>query len=49
VQGCFDTVWYRPDINILWWLSLGIIASFYYPKATLHLKDSDEQPLSIDA
>jgi putative inorganic carbon (hco3(-)) transporter len=48
VQGCFDTVWYRPDINILWWLSLGIIASFYYPKATLRLKDSDEQPLSID-
>jgi putative inorganic carbon (hco3(-)) transporter len=39
VQGCFDTVWYRPDINILWWLSLGIIASFYYPQAALQLKD----------
>jgi putative inorganic carbon (hco3(-)) transporter len=35
IQGCFDTVWYRPDINILWWLSLGIIASFYYPRADL--------------
>jgi putative inorganic carbon (hco3(-)) transporter len=32
VQGFFDTVWYRPDINMLWWLTLGIIASFYYPK-----------------
>jgi putative inorganic carbon (hco3(-)) transporter len=42
VQGCFDTVWYRPDINILWWLSLGIIASFYYPKAALQLKKSEE-------
>lgn len=41
IQGCFDTVWYRPDINILWWLSLGIIASFYYPQAALQLKDSN--------
>jgi putative inorganic carbon (hco3(-)) transporter len=32
VQGFFDTVWYRPDINMLWWLTLGLIASFYYPK-----------------
>jgi putative inorganic carbon (hco3(-)) transporter len=32
VQGFFDTVWYRPDINILWWMSIGIIASFYFPK-----------------
>jgi putative inorganic carbon (hco3(-)) transporter len=32
VQGFFDTVWYRPDINILWWMSIAIIASFYFPK-----------------
>ena len=32
VQGFFDTVWYRPDINILWWMSISIIASFYFPK-----------------
>ncbi len=49
IQGCFDTVWYRPDINILWWLSLGIIASFYYPKTALHLPDSDEPTPLIDA
>jgi putative inorganic carbon (hco3(-)) transporter len=28
-QGVTDTVWYRPDIQVLWWLSVGIIASFY--------------------
>jgi putative inorganic carbon (hco3(-)) transporter len=32
VQGFFDTVWYRPDINILWWLTIAVIASFYFPK-----------------
>lgn len=26
-HGLVDTVWYRPQINILWWLMLGIIAS----------------------
>ncbi len=28
-QGVADTVWYRPDIQTLWWLSVGIVASFY--------------------
>ena len=28
-QGLFDTVWYRPQVNVLWWLSVAIIASFY--------------------
>ncbi|PPT11054.1 hypothetical protein CKA32_003840 [Geitlerinema sp. FC II] len=28
-HGLFDTVWYRPQINILWWLSVAIVASFY--------------------
>jgi putative inorganic carbon (hco3(-)) transporter len=28
-QGATDTVWYRPDIQTLWWLTIGIIASFY--------------------
>jgi putative inorganic carbon (hco3(-)) transporter len=35
VQGFFDTVWYRPVINILWWLTLAVIASFYYPPLKL--------------
>lgn len=28
-HGLFDTVWYRPQIHCLWWLILGLIASFY--------------------
>ena len=28
-HGFVDTVWYRPQINTLWWLTLAIIASFY--------------------
>ena len=27
VHGIVDTVWYRPQISILWWLMLAIIAS----------------------
>ena len=28
-HGLVDTVWYRPQINTIWWLMLAIIASFY--------------------
>lgn len=28
-QGAFDTIWYRPQISTLWWVLLGMIASFY--------------------
>ncbi|MGI0483447.1 IctB family putative bicarbonate transporter [Geminocystis sp. CENA526] len=27
-QGLFDTVWYRPQINTLWWLCIAVVASF---------------------
>ncbi len=30
-QGLFDTVWFRPEIQTLWWLCVGLIASFYSP------------------
>ncbi|WP_204105542.1 MULTISPECIES: IctB family putative bicarbonate transporter [Spirulina sp. CCY15215] len=32
VHGLFDTVWYRPQINVLWWLGIAAIASFYDEK-----------------
>jgi putative inorganic carbon (hco3(-)) transporter len=32
-QGATDTVWYRPEIQTLWWLTVGIVASFYQPVA----------------
>ena len=28
-HGFVDTVWYRPQINTIWWLMLAIVASFY--------------------
>jgi putative inorganic carbon (hco3(-)) transporter len=28
-QGVADTVWYRPVLQTLWWLCVGIVASFY--------------------
>ena len=28
-HGFVDTVWYRPQINTIWWLMLALIASFY--------------------
>ena len=30
-HGLVDTVWYRPSIHTLWWLMLGIIASYWTP------------------
>jgi putative inorganic carbon (hco3(-)) transporter len=27
-QGLFDTVWYRPQVQIIWWLAIALIASF---------------------
>jgi putative inorganic carbon (hco3(-)) transporter len=29
IQGLTDTVWYRPQVNSLWWMAIAIIASFY--------------------
>jgi putative inorganic carbon (HCO3(-)) transporter len=28
-HGLVDTVWYRPQINTLWWLMVAIVASYY--------------------
>ncbi len=28
-HGLVDTVWYRPQVNTLWWLMLALIASYY--------------------
>ena len=28
-HGFVDTVWYRPQINTVWWLILALVASFY--------------------
>lgn len=28
-----DTVWYRPEVNTLWWLMVALIASYYHVSA----------------
>ncbi len=28
-HGLVDTVWYRPEVNTLWWLMVAIIAGYY--------------------
>ncbi len=29
IHGLVDTVWYRPQVQLLWWLAIAIISSFY--------------------
>lgn len=31
-HGLVDTVWYRPQVNTLWWLMIALIASYYVPQ-----------------
>jgi putative inorganic carbon (hco3(-)) transporter len=31
VMSLTDTVWYRPQVNTLWWMMVAIVASFYQP------------------
>lgn len=30
-HGTVDTVWYRPEVNTLWWLIVALIASYWTP------------------
>ncbi len=30
-HGLVDTVWFRPEVNTLWWLMVATIASYYRP------------------
>jgi len=34
VHGLVDTVWYRPQVQLLWWLAIAIISSFYIAPVT---------------
>ena len=36
VHGLVDTVWYRPQVNTLWWFMLAIIASQYKSSASVN-------------
>ncbi len=44
-QGVVDTVWYRPQVNILWWMAVAIIASFYSALPTDVRKPAPQPPI----
>lgn len=39
VHGLVDTVWYRPQVQLLWWLAIAIISSFYIAPIETAIKD----------
>ena len=39
-HGLVDTVWYRPQVNTIWWLMIAIVAGFYRPS----LPETDPSP-----
>lgn len=46
-HGLVDTVWYRPEVNTLWWLMVALIASFYTPKIQDSVKEQQEGVSSV--
>ncbi len=45
-HGLVDTVWYRPQVNTLWWLMVGLVASYWkpLPKTQTNSVNSSPQP-----
>jgi putative inorganic carbon (HCO3(-)) transporter len=33
-HGTVDTIWFRPEVNTLWWLMVALIASYWTPSLT---------------
>ncbi|MCS6815190.1 MAG: IctB family putative bicarbonate transporter [Cyanobacteria bacterium] len=43
-HGLVDTVWFRPEVNTLWWLMMATIASYYRPTPAVARVPSLEEP-----
>lgn len=43
-HGTVDTVWYRPEVNTLWWLIVALIASYWTPLAQNQINSSNSEP-----
>jgi putative inorganic carbon (hco3(-)) transporter len=44
-HGLVDTVWYRPEINTLWWLMVGLVASYWTQQPSqINQESPDPQP-----
>jgi len=46
-HGLVDTVWYRPQVQILWWLVIAIIASFCIQPPDVSLSETELSDRSI--
>ncbi|MBD2513562.1 putative bicarbonate transporter, IctB family [Nostoc sp. FACHB-973] len=42
-HGTVDTVWYRPEVNSLWWLIVALIASYWTPLAQNQTNSSNSE------
>jgi putative inorganic carbon (HCO3(-)) transporter len=38
-HGTVDTIWFRPEVNSLWWLMVALIASYWTPIAQDHTQN----------
>ncbi|WP_055077323.1 IctB family putative bicarbonate transporter [Pseudanabaena sp. 'Roaring Creek'] len=50
VHGLVDTVWYRPQVQLLWWLAIAIISSFYIAPISTEEEENNlksESPLEL--
>lgn len=43
-HGTVDTVWYRPEVNTLWWLIVALIASYWTPLAQNQTSSTNSEP-----
>lgn len=43
-HGTVDTVWYRPEVNTLWWLIVALIASYWTPLAQNQTNTTNSEP-----
>ena len=43
-HGTVDTVWYRPEVNTLWWLIVALIASYWTPLSQNQTNSSNSEP-----
>jgi putative inorganic carbon (hco3(-)) transporter len=51
VHGFVDTVWFRPQVQILWWLAIAIIASFSnsIPQSEVNGQTNDQTNSALSA
>lgn len=49
-HGLVDTVWYRPQVNTIWWLIVGLVASYWkpLPKTTPNVVNSSSPQPSVN-